>query len=110
MTTPRELLIETVREKMIAVPRSTPYFDGRSERKVTDLAQAALQALSDLGAVVLMPVSPADLDYGERGQADCFVDVLMLRIHDEYVLDGGSTHYMASDTVYVNALEGEGES
>ena len=60
MTTPRKQLIEAIAEGMITVPRPEPYFDGSNERRVTDLAEAALQALSDLGAVVLMPVMALD--------------------------------------------------
>jgi hypothetical protein len=100
VTTPREQLIDAIAEK------SETWFgngiDTSDELDRDSIGRMALHALSDLGAIVLMPISPADLEYTEPGQATCFVEAQIFTVHDGYVLDGGS-HYMASDTVYIDA-------
>jgi hypothetical protein len=90
---------------MIAVPRSAPYFDGRSERKVTDLAEAALRALSDLGAVVLMPAKAGEL---KEGQHYTDREPGLTFVHPSHWGFDGSPHLPDPEaTVYVNALESD---
>jgi hypothetical protein len=68
--TPREQLIEAMTTRLI--PRVSVYANPLPEAlpltayDVKDLAAETLQALSDLGAVVLMPVSSSDVHSGER--------------------------------------------
>jgi hypothetical protein len=69
-----------------------PYFDNVYDVQI-ELATAALQALSDIGAVVLMPV--------REGQSVANVIVL----DEKHVLR--TTQEERDEGVYVNALESE---
>jgi hypothetical protein len=65
--TPREQLIEAIADKLATIRvDGTPDENGILRIDADSLAEGVLQSLSDLGAVVLMPVSSSDVHNGER--------------------------------------------
>jgi hypothetical protein len=96
--TPREQLIEAIATKrcqMSELGTTDAHRSGAWDIYV-DTADLTLQALSDLGAVVLMPV--------RSGQSVANVIVL----DEKHVLK--TTQEERDEGVYINALEGEDES
>jgi hypothetical protein len=90
--TPREQLIEAIALSIANRPNPISLL-GNAELTYKADAVAALQALSDLGALVLIPVKP--------GQSVANVVVL----DEKHVL--GTTQEERNEGVYVNVLEGE---
>jgi hypothetical protein len=110
MTTPREQLIEAI-ARALTTPRVR---EDELQGHVGDLhfyrAVTAIQALSDLGAVVLMPMKAKDLKEGQEFVESQLNDFVGMGKRDD---DGGffcwnaDKHYAGDHTVYVNALENE---
>jgi hypothetical protein len=109
VTTPREQLIEAMCEGMTSdavyakASDKNTWDSGSAQFDWSALAEGAFQALSDLGAVVLMPVNKADVPDSTG---------LVYELHDTVgghvqslwpVSFNGARHA----TVYVMALKGE---
>jgi hypothetical protein len=99
VTTPREQLIEAIADKLASI-RLDGRFDENGVLRIDAdaLAEGALEALSDLGALAIMPVTdPA------RAR---FVDGQTVFHRQTHLANVGQPDYA---NYYVNALESEGE-
>jgi hypothetical protein len=102
VTTPREQLIEAIAEAVRTpipepvgdqVTDDTQAFQAIADGPYVHTAKRVVQALSDLGAVVLMPVTPGE----------SVANVIVL--NEKHVLK--TTQEERDEGVYINALEGE---
>jgi hypothetical protein len=102
MTTPREQLIEAMADALATPRASAEELAGRAGSLHFYRAVTALNALSDLGAVVLMPVQ-------RQGLSD---RAMYYSLNDYGVLNASWVglelpYEDLGETAYINALEGE---
>jgi hypothetical protein len=104
MTSPREQLIEAIGKTIEnTLIRHTGEAIGELARK--PVAESALKALSDLGAVVLMPAKIGELENGTSIWRRNAVEISGGQVFEKDGPDYRVHH--PENAVYVNALEGE---
>jgi hypothetical protein len=101
--TPRQQLIEAIADAIANRPNPIEFAARPGWGHKAD-AEAALRAVADLGAVVLMPVKAKDLDEGAR-----IYRPNILGRPDPNKNFTVKLHITFGETVYINALESEGE-
>jgi hypothetical protein len=115
--TPREQLIEAIADKRCRMASINPgglpgQYEGARPR-FAESADLTLQALSDLGAVVLLPVKASTLKEGDEFVTR-FHEVVEVSHGDVYSKGPGGNFFttagaddLPDHTVYINALESE---
>jgi hypothetical protein len=110
--TPREQLIEAIAHKYCERDGKAPRMISRSALldRYGSYADFVVHALSDLGAVILLPLKAKELKEGQEFVESQLNDFVGMGKRDD---DGGffcwntDKHYAGDDTVYIHALESE---